>query len=108
MGHDKTDKVRRAKSQFEGGNAVTEFTAENRVAHWRATKTLMFIHLSIWLFFSYIIHWFAVPLFEVRFLHFPVNYYMGAQGSLIVFVVQLFLFVKQQDKIDQKYGVAED
>jgi putative solute:sodium symporter small subunit len=33
---------------------------------------------------------------------------MAAQGSLIVFVVQLFLFARQQDKIDREFGFAED
>lgn len=87
---------------------MSEFTAESRVAHWRATRNLMIVHLAIWFFFSFVIHWFAGPLYNVRFLDFPLNYYMGAQGSLIVFVVQLFVFVKQQDAIDRKYGVSED
>ncbi|MCG6953412.1 MAG: DUF4212 domain-containing protein [Betaproteobacteria bacterium] len=33
---------------------------------------------------------------------------MAAQGSLIVFVVQLFVFAKQQDKIDRECGMAEE
>jgi putative solute:sodium symporter small subunit len=33
---------------------------------------------------------------------------MAAQGSLIAFVVMLFLFAKQQDQIDREHGVAED
>ena len=33
---------------------------------------------------------------------------MAAQGSLIVFVVQLFVFARQQDNIDREFGVAED
>jgi putative solute:sodium symporter small subunit len=33
---------------------------------------------------------------------------MAAQGSLIVFVVMLFMFAKQQDKIDRDHGYAED
>jgi cation/acetate symporter len=41
-------------------------------------------------------------------LNSAVGYYFAAQGSLIVFVVQLFLFVKQQDKIDREFGVAEE
>lgn len=87
---------------------MSEFTAENRVAHWRSTRNLMIVHLTIWFFFSFVIHWFAGSLYHIRFLDFPLNYYMGAQGSLIVFVVQLFFFVKQQDAIDRKYGVSED
>jgi putative solute:sodium symporter small subunit len=33
---------------------------------------------------------------------------MAAQGSLIVFVVQLFIFSWQQDKIDRECGMAEE
>ncbi len=33
---------------------------------------------------------------------------MAAQGSLIVFVVQLFVFAKQQNKIDLEFGYAEE
>jgi putative solute:sodium symporter small subunit len=35
------------------------------------------------------------------------NYYLAAQGSLIVFVVQLFLFNRQQNAIDTQFGVQE-
>jgi putative solute:sodium symporter small subunit len=41
-------------------------------------------------------------------LGFPLGFYMAAQGSLIVFVVQLFLFAKQQNRIDREFGYAEE
>jgi len=68
----------------------------------------MFLHLSIWFIFAYVVHWFAPELNKFSFNHFPVGYYMAAQGSLIVFVVQLFVFVRQQDRIDRECGMAED
>ena len=70
----------------------------------------MFIHLGIWLFFGYIIHMFVNVLNKVTIpiLNFPLGFYMAAQGSLIVFVVMLFVFAKQQDKIDRDHGYAED
>lgn len=79
-------------------------------AHWEATRNLMFKHLGVWLFFGYIIHFFVVPLnaIKIPILGFPLGFYMAAQGSLIAFVVQLFLFAKQQDRIDREFGVAED
>jgi putative solute:sodium symporter small subunit len=84
-------------------------TADNaqRAAHWVRTRNLMIIHLVIWFVFAYLVHWFAPQLNQIRFLHFPVGFYMAAQGSLVVFVVQLFVFAKQQDKIDRQFGVAE-
>jgi len=77
-------------------------------AHWKATKSLMIMHLVVWFVFSYLVHWFAPELNKVTFNHFPLGFYMAAQGSLLVFVIQLFLFAKQQDSIDRKFGVAED
>jgi putative solute:sodium symporter small subunit len=68
----------------------------------------MFIHLGLWVFFGYIVHMFVHVLNKVVILGFPLGFYMAAQGSLIVFVVQLFLFARQQDKIDREFGFAED
>jgi putative solute:sodium symporter small subunit len=33
---------------------------------------------------------------------------MAAQGSLIAFVVMLFIFARKQDQIDREFGMAED
>jgi putative solute:sodium symporter small subunit len=33
---------------------------------------------------------------------------MAAQGSLIVFVITIFWSTSRQEKIDEKYGVAEE
>lgn len=85
-------------------------TSANDEAHWRKTTNLMLIHLGVWFFFGFIIHMFVNHLNKIVIpvLGFPLGFYMAAQGSLIVFVVQLFLFAKQQDRIDREFGVAED
>jgi putative solute:sodium symporter small subunit len=80
----------------------------NEEAHWRKTTRLMLTHLGVWFFFGYIVHMFVVPLNKIVILGFPLGFYMAAQGSLIAFVVMLFLFARQQDKIDRDHGVAED
>ena len=83
---------------------------DNTEAHWNRTKSLMFKFLAAWLFFGYLIHFFVVPLnaIKIPILGFPLGFYMAAQGSLIAFVVMLFLFAKQQDQIDREHGFAED
>jgi putative solute:sodium symporter small subunit len=85
-------------------------TSSNDVAHWNKTRRLMFINLAVWFFFGYIIHMFVKPLNQIIIpvLGFPLGFYMAAQGSLIAFVVLLFVFARQQDKIDREFGVAED
>ena len=85
-------------------------TSANDAAHWRKTTNLMLTHLGLWAFFGYIVHMFVVPLNKIIIpvLNFPLGFYMAAQGSLIAFVVMLFVFARQQDKIDREFGVAED
>jgi putative solute:sodium symporter small subunit len=79
-------------------------------AHWRKTTRLMLTYLGIWFFFGYVVQMFVVPLNKIiiPILQFPLGFYMAAQGSLIAFVVMLFLFAKQQDQIDREFGFAED
>jgi putative solute:sodium symporter small subunit len=83
-------------------------TAQQKEIHWNRTRNLMFVHLAIWFVFSYVVHWIAPTLNKMSFMHFPLGFYMAAQGSLAVFVVQLFVFAKQQEKIDRECGMAEE
>jgi len=78
--------------------------------HWSRTTNLMLVHLFVWFIFGYIVHMFVVPLNKIviPILNFPLGFYMAAQGSLIVFVVQLFLFARQQNNIDREFGYAEE
>ena len=79
-----------------------------KAIHWQRTKRLMWVHLIIWFIFSYVVHWFASALNSYSFMHFPLGFYMAAQGSLIAFVVMLFVFAWKQDAIDREEGVAEE
>lgn len=86
---------------------MNPLSAEDRAEHWRQTRNLMIVHLTIWFIFSYVVHLFATPLNNINFFGWPLGYYFAAQGSLIVFVVQLFVFNRQQHNIDARFGVEE-
>jgi putative solute:sodium symporter small subunit len=85
-----------------------QISPEAGAAHWAKTRTLMWISLAIWAFFSFIIHMFVGALNGISFLGFPLGFYMAAQGSLIVFVVLIFWYVARQNAIDEEFGAAED
>ena len=87
---------------------MSEFTKEKVEGHWKETLRLMWIVMALWVFFSFFIHMFAIPLNNIVILGFPLGFYMAAQGSLIAFVVICFWNAKAQNAIDEKYGVAED
>lgn len=87
---------------------MSDLSPDKAKAYWARTSGLMWTMLGIWFFFGFVIHLFAPQLNGIKILGFPLGFYMAAQGSLIAFVVQLFLFAKQQDRIDREFGVAED
>ena len=76
--------------------------------YWRRTSALMWTMMALWIFFSFVVHMFVNQLNTIEFLGFPLGFYMAAQGSLIAFVVMLFVYASAQDKIDREEGVAED
>jgi putative solute:sodium symporter small subunit len=80
----------------------------DRVSYWTKTKNLMLVMMALWVFFGYIVHMFVGSLNNIVILGFPLGYYMAAQGSLIAFVIMLFVFARRQNAIDEEHGVAED
>jgi putative solute:sodium symporter small subunit len=76
--------------------------------YWSRTSRLMWTIFALWLFFSFVIHLFAVQLNSIVILGFPLGFYMAAQGSLIAFVVLCTWNAVAQNKIDEEFGVQED
>jgi putative solute:sodium symporter small subunit len=88
--------------------AEVKLTAEKQAAYWSKTRNLMWVILAAWFFFSFVIHYFAPSLNNIRILGFPMGYYMAAQGSLIAFVLMCIWNAKSQDKIDREFGVQDE
>jgi putative solute:sodium symporter small subunit len=85
-----------------------QLSPEKVAGHWKETTRLMWTLMILWMFFSFIVHLFAVQLNAIVIAGFPLGFYMAAQGSLIAFVVLCFWNAHAQNKIDEKYGFAED
>lgn len=83
-------------------------TKEKMDGYWAKTSRLMYTLLALWVFFSFVVHFFAVQLNSIVILGFPLGFYMAAQGSLIAFVVICFWNARAQDKIDEEFGVREE
>lgn len=77
-------------------------------AYWSKTSRLMWTVMAIWFLFGFVVHLFAPSLNTIRVMGFPLGFWFAAQGSLIAFVVGLFWFAKQQNQIDEEFGVQED
>jgi putative solute:sodium symporter small subunit len=62
--------------------------------------------LAAWLVFGLAVRLFSGPLnqISVPLLGFPLAPYLALQGALIVFIVMLFMFAKQQNDREQSAG----
>jgi putative solute:sodium symporter small subunit len=76
--------------------------------HWSRTSTLNNIVLLLWFVFAFIMPWYAAELNAYTFIGFPLGYYMVVQGSLIAFVLIIFIQNWIQDKIDNAAGFTEE
>ncbi len=77
--------------------------------YWRTNVRYLLILLSIWFAVSYgagIL--FREALDTVVLFGFPLGFWFAQQGSIYVFVVLIFVYVRLMNRLDAKHGVAED
>ena len=67
------------------------------------------ILLIIWFVVTYLVSglW-AGWLNQFSFLGFPLGYYMAAQGSLAIFVIEIAVYAYLMNKKDIEYGIREE
>ena len=76
--------------------------------YWAETRSLTTWILILWFIFSMGIFFFANYLNSFTFFGWPLGFYMAAQGSLVIFVVLIVVLNAKQEKIDDKFGLAEE
>ena len=80
---------------------------EKHKEYWQRNLRMTGILLAIWFVVTFVVSFFARELNDVTVLGFPLGFYMGAQGSLIVYVVIIWYYAKYMNTLDQEYGVHE-
>lgn len=77
-------------------------------AYWRTNITYVIILLSIWAFVSYVCGIiFVKPLNAIHLGGFPLGFWFANQGSEVIFVILIFIYVALMNKLDRKYDVYE-
>lgn len=76
--------------------------------YWRRNLRLTGSLLAIWFAVTFLVVWYARDLADIIFLSFPLPFWIGAQGALIVYVVLIRHYARRMNELDEEYGVAED
>jgi putative solute:sodium symporter small subunit len=92
-----------------GRASMAELTEQQKQAYWRYNIRLTTVLLAIWFVTTYVIAGLAAGwLDQVTFLGFPLGYYMAAQGSLAIFVIEIAVYAYLMNKKDREYGIFEE
>ncbi len=81
---------------------------KNLKEYWKQNLRYLLILLSIWFFVSYgcgIL--FAETLNTIKIAGFPLGFWFAQQGSIYVFVILIFVYVRLMNKLDVKFNVDE-
>jgi putative solute:sodium symporter small subunit len=65
------------------------------------------ILMVVWFIATFVEGWYARELNNISFLGFPLGFYMSAQGSLIIYVVIIFIYARYMNNLDRAFGVQE-
>lgn len=76
--------------------------------YWQRNLRLTGMLLMIWFLATFAVIWFARDLNEIVVAGFPLAFYMGAQGSLIIYLLVIWFYARRMNQLDQIHGVDED
>ncbi|KKD37713.1 MAG: DUF4212 domain-containing protein [Limnoraphis robusta] len=79
---------------------------ERHQAYWRANIKLIITLLIIWAFVSLGCGIILVPVLNnISLGNVPLGFWFAQQGSIYVFVILIFVYAHQMDKLDRKYDI---
>ncbi|PKV51747.1 putative solute:sodium symporter small subunit [Aquimarina sp. MAR_2010_214] len=81
---------------------------QKAAAYWKENLKYLVILLSIWFIVSYgagIL--FKDALNTIKLGGFKLGFWFAQQGSIYVFVILIFVYVRLMNKLDKKYGYNE-
>jgi putative solute:sodium symporter small subunit len=84
-------------------------THEQQVSYWKQNLVYIVVLLSIWFAVSYLAGiMIADQLDAIRIGGFPLGFWFANQGSIVIFVALIFVYVRLMNTLDRKYRVYED
>ena len=88
---------------------MADLTERQKQEHWRYSVRLTTVLLVIWFVVTYLISglW-AGALNQYSLLGFPMGYYIAAQGSLVIFVLEIAAYAYLMNRNDEEYGIREE
>ncbi|NMG65610.1 DUF4212 domain-containing protein [Azoarcus indigens] len=81
-------------------------TARHR-AYWRRNLALTLGLLALWFLVSFLPGYYATELNNIVFLGFPLGFYVFAQGTPLIHLLIIGIYVLIMNRLDKRFGVDE-
>ena len=75
-----------------------------RAVHWRRTRRLTFVLMSLWLATGFCTVFFARELSRITIFGWPLSFYMAAQGASLVYLAIIGAYAWLMRRADQRYA----
>lgn len=79
---------------------------DNHRHYWRKNLKITAILLAIWFVVTFVVSYYAREL-NFNFFGWPFSFWMGAQGSLVIYVAIIGFYAWYMGKLDVEHGVEE-
>jgi putative solute:sodium symporter small subunit len=89
------------------GVTMKKIDSQRAEAYFKARTKIIVICLFFWAIASFGVVTFAESLGHFTVNGMPFHYFMGAQGSILLFIALLFINAVLSDRIDRRFGVDE-
>ncbi len=81
----------------------------NDEAYWKANIRLVLSLLAVWFLVSFGAGILLVDVLDnIRFAGFKLGFWMAQQGSIFVFIILIFVYIRRMDKLDARYRRSGD
>jgi putative solute:sodium symporter small subunit len=75
--------------------------------YWRRNLCLTGFLLLIWFVVTFVASYYARELDQFMVFGFPLGFYMGAQGALLVYALIIAFYAWYMNRLDREFGAAE-
>ncbi len=76
----------------------------NAHSYWKGNLKIVFSLLGVWFFISFVCGILLVDLLDsIRIGGFKLGFWIAQQGSIFVFVILIFIYIRLMDKLDAEY-----
>lgn len=76
--------------------------------YWIKTRRLTLVLLALWLVVTFVLNWFARELNQFSLFGFPLGFYLGAQGLLVIYLLIIWYYTRRMRQLDAEFGIADE